>query len=199
MEWIRPDDKLKPEKGKIYWVTVVMILNPIVIEARYMGNGEWNEINGNSIGRPVKIEGWWPFPKPEVMEVSLKKPYLIFPPYEVNGNGVNKKIHVKLLSDQEMRKIGFTDFREGYWHFSKGISEDIIFGLTINRSNTEDFRIDVLDDNFCQPYDYQRILSKDSYSGPNQFAIYIYNKVEIIMQELTEKGIIAGHVKGEYI
>jgi len=199
MEWIKANDSIKPEKGKIYWVTTIMFTNPFVIEARYMGDGKWNEVKGDFVGRPVKIEGWWPSPKPEVMDVPLKKPYLIFPPCEQNENGINKKISVVILSDDEMRRIGFTDFREGYWHFSKTVKDDITFGLTICKTNAEDFRIDVLDDNFCQPYDYQRLLSEKSYFGPSPFAIDVYNTVELIMQDLTEKGIIRGHVKGEYI
>jgi hypothetical protein len=41
---------------------------------------------------------------------------------ELNKHGVNKKIKATILVDKEMRDIGFTDYREGFWYFSRLIS-----------------------------------------------------------------------------
>lgn len=124
-------------------------------------------------------------------------------PVEVNSNGVNIKIKANILSDDEMQKIGFTEYRKGYLHFGRMIqfpkeySRDIeiSFGVTIPRDGS-DIRIDVLDDAFCQPYDYQRILRDD----PNfKTALIVQEQVEKWMKYLEEAGVIQGHVYGEYI
>lgn len=52
---------------------------------------------------------------------------------ELNKNGINKKIKANLLLDEDMRKLGFTDHREGFWYFSKLIASDITFNVTINK------------------------------------------------------------------
>ena len=80
----------------------------------------------------------------------------------------------------------------------EGVTEDIPLSIVINKSTPADFRIDVLEDDYCQPYDYQRLLSQESYKI-NQLALKVYNKVEETMERLSEEGIISGHVKGEYI
>ena len=40
---------------------------------------------------------------------------------EVNSNGVNKLIKYNILSDEEMRDIGFTDYAEDTWYFCRMI------------------------------------------------------------------------------
>ena len=119
---------------------------------------------------------------------------------KTNKNGVNSKIKAHILSDEEMRKIGFTDYRKTHWYFSRMIYKnkmgDISFGVSINKTDPSDLRIDVLDENWCQPYDYQYMLEEK----PNfQFAREIKNKVEEQMAYLQDAGVLSGHVYGEYI
>lgn len=199
MEWIKPDDERKPEFNREYWVTTIFYMNPVVVEALYAKNGKWYLMNANSRGREIEVDGWWNSPKPKPMLVTKEKPFIVFPECEVNEKGINKKIKANLLDDKKMRELGFFDHREGYWHLMRGVAEDITFGLTINKTDPNDFNINVLDDNFCQPYDYQSSLSKETYHGPSPFAIKVYHNVEKIMKWLTECGVISGHVKGEYI
>ena len=61
-----------------------------------------------------------------------------------------------------------------------------------------DIRIDVLDEDFCQPYDYdyQSMLHKNPTFEP---ALIVYEQVEELMEYLQSKGVLSGHVKGEYI
>ena len=40
---------------------------------------------------------------------------------EVNSNGVNKLIKYNILSDEEMRDIGFTDYSKDNWYFCRTI------------------------------------------------------------------------------
>lgn len=72
---------------------------------------------------------------------------------------------------------------------------EISFSVTIPK-NSDDIRIDVLDEAFCQPYDYQRIL----YDHPNhETALIVQNEIEKWMDYLQKKGALSGHVRGEYI
>ncbi|MET3505508.1 hypothetical protein [Halalkalibacter oceani] len=102
---------------------------------------------------------------------------------------------VNILNDMQMRELSFTEYRKGYWHYCKTVEEDITFNLTVKKEDSS-FKIDVLDENFLQPYDYQYYLSQD----PNfKFALTVKDKVEKIMLDLTEKGIVENYTAGEYI
>jgi hypothetical protein len=117
---------------------------------------------------------------------------------ELNKNGVNAKIKANILSDAQMRKIGFTDYCEDKWFFFKMLKgvDDISFSLTISKSDVADFRIDVLDENFCQPYDYQSMLERN----PSfKYALKVKEQVEHWMKHLHDNGVISGHEYGEYI
>ena len=123
---------------------------------------------------------------------------------KVNSNGVNSKIKAHILSDEEMKTIGFTNYYEPTWYFCRSIKFpktkryrgfDISFGVSIPKDGS-DIRIDVLDEDFCQPYDYQHMLNKDPKFKP---ALITFEQVEEYMEYLQSKGILSGHVKGEYI
>lgn len=132
---------------------------------------------------------------------------------EVNSNGVNKLIKYTILSDEKMKEIGFrknyyegTDHEEysPYWLFTRTIefpkekrwkNIEIDFDVKIPKDGS-DIDIMILDMDFCQPYDYQRILSKN----PNHPCASIVNEqVEMWMKYLHDNGVLSGHVYGEYI
>ena len=122
---------------------------------------------------------------------------------EVNSNCVNVKIKAHILSDKKMREIGFTEYNKE-WHFRRSIAFpreprykgfDISFSVSIPKDGS-DIRIDVLDEDFCQPYDYQSMLHKNPTFEP---ALIVYEQVEELMEYLQSKGVLSGHVKGEYI
>lgn len=123
---------------------------------------------------------------------------------KVNSNGINSKIKAHILSDEEMKAIGFTNYYEPTWYFCRSIKFpktkryrgfDISFSVSIPKDGS-DIRIDVLDEDFCQPYDYQYMFNKDSKFEP---ALITLEQVEEYMEYLQSKGILSGHVKGEYI
>ena len=132
---------------------------------------------------------------------------------KANSRGVNTKIKAHILSDNEMRRIGFhgkyyegTDHEEDcpYWYFSRCIrfpkekqyrNLDFDFDVHIPKDGS-DIRLDLLDMDFCQPYDYQRILSKN----PNHpIATIVNEQVEEWMKYLQDNGVLSGHIEGEYI
>ncbi len=132
---------------------------------------------------------------------------------EVNSHGVNKLIKYHILSDEKMKEIGFhKNYYEGtdhekdcpYWYFSriiqfpkekrwKGI--EISFDVHIPKDGS-DLDIMILDEDFCQPYDYQYILEG---SPKHQCANIVKEQVEMWMKYLQDNGVLSGHVYGEYI
>lgn len=127
----------------------------------------------------------------------------------VNSNGVNAKIKATILSEKEMRRIGFTDFAKDRWYFYRNIITEkakgrygygrydfeVSFSVVIPKDGS-DIRIDVLDEAFCQPYDYQYILEKNP---THEVALQAKEKVEELMKYLQDNGVLEGHKYGEYI
>lgn len=132
---------------------------------------------------------------------------------EVNSHGVNKLIKATILSDEKMKEIGFhknyydwTDYEEysPYWYFSKMIQfpkekrwrdVEISFDVHIPKDDS-DIDIMVIDEDFGQPYDYQRILEK---SPNHECANIVKEQVEKWMKYLQDNGVLSGHNYGEYI
>lgn len=114
---------------------------------------------------------------------------------KTNNNGTNIKIKAHILSDKEMKEIGFTDFAKDRWYYCKDLGKDISFNVTIPKDGG-DIEIITLDENFCQPYDYQIILD---HSPTHKLASMIRDKVEEQMDYLQSAGVLSGHNRGEYI
>lgn len=123
---------------------------------------------------------------------------------EVNSHGVNKLIKATILSDEKMREIGFTDHSKIHWYFFRRIEFpkenryrgfEISFNVTIPKDGS-DIQIDVLDEDFFQPYDYQHMLYKNPIF---KTCLIIKEQVEEWMKYLQDNGVISGHVYGEYI
>lgn len=121
---------------------------------------------------------------------------------KVNKHGVNELIKAHLLSDKEMKEIGFTDYSKDTWYFSRYYRPDnksnfeVSFSVGINKSDPLDLTIDLLDEDFCQPYDYQSMLDKNP---TFKYALKVQAFVEEWMKYLQDKGVLIGHVVGEYI
>lgn len=113
----------------------------------------------------------------------------------LNSKGTNAAIKAHILSDEKMREIGFTDYMPKNWHYCKTIARDITFNLTIPKDGS-DIEIITLDENFCQPYDYQYMLEK---TPSFQFAFQVKERVEQIMSYLQSVGVLSGHEYGDYI
>lgn len=117
-------------------------------------------------------------------------------PCELTANGNNKAIEAHVLDDATMRRVGFTDHVEDRWYFMRVLKRySISFNVTIDKA-TREVAIDVLDEDFLQPYNYQAMLSDDPTCQP---ALDVERFVEEQMACLQDKGILSGHVRGEYI
>lgn len=113
----------------------------------------------------------------------------------LDTNHQNANIKANILSDDEMRELGFTDFAKDTWYFSRrvgGENSDISLNITIFK-RTGNIRIDVLDEMFLQPYDFQM------YIGKNEIANRVYDDVQSYMKYFMDKGVISGYTLGDYI
>lgn len=111
------------------------------------------------------------------------------------------KVHV--LDEARMRELGFTDCAKENWYYLERVYKDrgwesvVTFNLTIPKDDPDKFKIDVLDDAFCQPYDYQYLLAK--YPDPPKAAAIVRDNVNAILQKLTDAGIISDWKPGDYV
>lgn len=120
---------------------------------------------------------------------------------QTNSHGTNLAIKFCILSDSEMRKIGFTDNNSDRWYYWKfkifPHNLEISFDVTILKDGS-DMWINVLDEDFLQPYDYQKMMDKTK--RENCELPYLVNDwVESQMKYLQNTGVLNGHIKGEYI
>ena len=115
----------------------------------------------------------------------------------VDDRGLNVLINSKILSNDEMLRAGFRLTQMDTWYLCRYVGDDqeTTLNITISQDGSR-LKIDVLDEAFCQPYDYQMLLGKDS---TNQHALNVMNNVETVMQLLSDAGIITGWQKGMYI
>ncbi|MCY8944350.1 hypothetical protein [Bacillus atrophaeus] len=103
----------------------------------------------------------------------------------------------RILEEKQMRDIGFTDHVESKWYFVKSIQPNITFNLTIHKNSLKG-EIDVLDESLLQPYDYQYDMK--AYTREKlEFPHVTHEKVQEIMANFIEQGIITEYKMGSYI
>lgn len=206
--WILTDNPagMQPESDKLYFVTVFskFLHRTDVILAYYDEKDGWCQ-KDMFMGKGDRIFdmvlGWQEADVPATLPApSKQEPYHKFPSFRVNKNGVNQKIELHLKSAEEMKAMGFYLSEDmSTWYFSRILTSDICFDISVNSEDASIFRIDVLDENFGQPYDYQAMISEPRYDEPPKTAVDVYNKVEELMKKFSDAGFITGHVEGEYI
>lgn len=131
-------------------------------------------------------------------EMQTYKP-LIAPPSkeDLTEEGFNKNIRVNPKQTVEkLVKYGFTNYREPCLYYGRYLGNEIGFSITVDKETLEIERLDVLDEDFCQPYNYQSILMKEP---THEFARDIYNKVNNILGKLQNDEVIEGFEVGMYV
>lgn len=119
-------------------------------------------------------------------------------PVEINEHGNNAAIKVHILDDNSMGAIGFRWVPKGrfggHWYFCNRVHKDITFNFTIY--SEDDWQIDILDECFCQPYDYQAMYESGNY---RPVILTVMENVNEIMDCFKHKGIISGWEVGDYV
>ena len=114
----------------------------------------------------------------------------------VNSRMQNANIKGHILGKEQMEAFGFWyNENSKAWIFSKTLYNEDYFFCKIT---DDDIEIMILDDNFCQPYDYQNMLhgvDHESEKNANwyKYAMKVHNKVQEIMDKLVENGVISGY------
>ena len=123
---------------------------------------------------------------------------------KTNFHADNNKFQYHILSDEKMKEIGFDkNFYEGtdheeyspYWWFTKLIQfpkekmwENVEIELEIRiPKDGSDLDIRVLDSDFCQLYDYQRILKT---TPDHKCANIVKEQVDKWIKYLQDNGVL---------
>lgn len=118
----------------------------------------------------------------------------------LNKRNTNANIKVNIFDDGKMRELGFTDYSKNTWYYLAYIINEkhfkVTFNLQINKQNPDNFKIDILTEDYLQPYDYQAGLRK--YPKFEKY-LQVHKKVQEIMKHLIDTGIIEGYNLGDYI
>lgn len=136
---------------------------------------------------------------------KYKAPYqtnkyvFIIPPKkeELTEKGFTNKIKIaEKQTVESLLSYGFSNNHSPTLYFCKNLGSDISFNLSIDKNTLEISNIDILDENFLQPFDYQSMILNGK---TNDFNVSIYHKVNDIMAKLQFDGVITGFEKGMYI
>lgn len=115
---------------------------------------------------------------------------------KLDENGLNAALTASsLASRQDMRTLGFTDSSDGSWYLRRGVGQDVTLNLYIPKNGSR-FRLDIIDDNFLKPYNYQDVLKQ---SPHHELALEVQQSVEKALEFLSKVQIIHGFEKGMYI
>ena len=116
-------------------------------------------------------------------------------PVEINEHGNNAAIKVHILDDATMKLNGFKWVHtRKEWYFCQRVHVDITFNMSIK--SEDDWQIDILDECFLQPYDYQAMYESGNY---RPVVLTVMENVNEIMDSFVHKGIISGWKVGDYV
>ena len=115
----------------------------------------------------------------------------------INKSGQNANIKVNPnIKEKTLLDFGFARTSVSEYYMMSKLTSDISFNIEID-TLTNNISIEVLDEDFLQPYDYQ-IMLKNPNCVP-KIAKIIHHKVQKIMKELMDSGIIEGYNENDYI
>lgn len=116
---------------------------------------------------------------------------------KVDETGLSLAIQFHVRPESEMLAAGFRIPYEGadHYYLCRMVESDISMNVTVPMDGSRG-RIDVLDEEFCQPYDYQHMLSQRPH---HPFATKVKDKVDDEMERLVEAKILSGWSRGDYI
>lgn len=112
-----------------------------------------------------------------------------------NKEGKNSRIvpHFK-ATPKKLFANGFS-YLDGEYYLLKRVFGSISFDISINLFENS-VEIDIFDEDFFQPYDYQHDIRKGRVSS---YTKLVHKKVQDIMKDLIDKEIIMGYSPNDYI
>lgn len=116
---------------------------------------------------------------------------------ELTSKGFTNRIQISNHQTKEsLLTYGFTNHDKPTLYYMTMIDGNISFNLSVRIDTLEITKLDVLNEEWLQPYDYQSEILSGSYSGKAQNT---YHKVNNILSKLQKDGIITGFEKGMYV
>lgn len=117
---------------------------------------------------------------------------------ELRENGTSANIQIgEGVTMNSLLSYGFRKIGESRVVLLRTLGCGIDFFVTINVNDLNDIKIDVIDEDFGQPYDYQLYIMESE--KPVRVASAVYEKVETELKKLQDAGILRGHVRGNYV
>ena len=111
-----------------------------------------------------------------------------------NSRGQNANIKGHIVDDKTMKQHGFHyDAKYEQWNYVQCLYDEITLYIYIS---DDGIIIDVIDEDFCQPYDYQKYLGNKSDS---RVPIIVHRQVQNKMKELMKAGIVTGYTLEDYV
>lgn len=112
-------------------------------------------------------------------------------------DGNNMLLAMHPLDEETMRGLGFTDYAGDEWYWCRPVSDDKEITVNVRIGKTGDrWSIDVLDEYYMQPYDYQTIVNNDP---RNAYASMVADGCEERFRELSDMGVLTGWNPGMYV
>lgn len=114
---------------------------------------------------------------------------------EVDEKGQNKNLKFHVVDKDIMRNLGFRH-TGNTWVFCEGIDPEISINIRI----TDDCvgTIDVLDDDFCMPYDFQDMIQRCRNKAPS-VAIEVQHRLYSILDSMKTMGVLENWEWGDYV
>ncbi|MBT2759997.1 hypothetical protein [Paenibacillus sp. ISL-20] len=108
-----------------------------------------------------------------------------------------KKIRIAAgITAEQIVDYGFTNHHKANLYYVRQVGDMTTLNIKVNMETLQGLMIDVLDELFLQPYDYQYLLAENP---SNTFARNVSNNIEQILNEMQDEGIIEGYISGMYI
>jgi hypothetical protein len=115
---------------------------------------------------------------------------------ELNEYGLNAALTASILpSRQDMRTLGFTERSGATWGLCRPVGTGVTLDLSIPKDGSP-FRLDIIDEKFRKPYDYQGILRD---YPDDECALGVQKDVEHALRFLSKVRIIQGFETGVQI
>lgn len=138
-------------------------------------------------------------------ESSKKRKNIINMDVPLNKRYQNENIRFGNPGEKVLLANNFRKLDSGNWICIKMVLNEPdtrkSAGIRVSMSTTLDPKtgkawVDIIDEDFLQPFDYQKIICSGS---SNRFAHEVHSKVQGEMMKLLSQGIITGYVAGDYI
>lgn len=120
---------------------------------------------------------------------------------QVNKHQTNILLQGHIKSASEMieygfRRIDYKGIDVPYWSYYTNLIPEYDIGFYLGLYDDGSIRIDVLDDDFGQPYDYQKLMDNDPYY---MFPRQVFWEVDKLMHKLQDDGFISEYHTGMYV